>query len=268
MVLQLDVTGSMLFDYNGRQRLELLNIIVRRLCTTLFLDARARAAVEVAFVVFTDQLLLVTDFMQLDKIDARQFQSADPTYRNHIRIQQGEIKNSTGRTLTVRVPQFQVSDTDNGTKIGMATLKSMELLQKRVIQRKNSPSGCHTPFLITITDGHPDSQRGVEYQDEDQHRAVERIKAHCFGNGEHLIIPIVIGVGDEKEIGTQTLKDYSGGFVDGFFHVRDDVSAELIQILSDTICNVIKLSITADANTIRDKVQDGYAEYQSLLKNQ
>jgi hypothetical protein len=167
----------------------------------------------------------------------------------------------------VNIPTFQVADEDNGTKIGAAVLKGMEMLEKRARIRRNSNSGCYPPFLVLVTDGHPQSKNGAQYEDELQKKAVAAVKSHCSTDGDpsNLIIPFVIGVGGD-DIGQETLIQYSGDMVDGFFHVPDIIGTELMQVVAELICTSIRQSMSVGTLSLKRKVQKGYDHFQKLRK--
>lgn len=265
MVFVLDATGSMLFSHQGKTRMDLLNMVVEYFIENLILDAKVRGALEVAFVVFNDEILLTTDFMSLEEIEAGKFTTSHERYQGCVTIQKRTVTDPRcGAAYRVQIPKFQVSKKDNGTKIGAAVLKGMEMLEQRAKIRRNSNSGCYPPFLVLITDGHPQSKDGARYQDELQKKAVAAVRSHCSTNGDpaNLIIPFVIGVGDD--IGKETLTQYSGEMVDGFFHVPDIIGTELMRIVAELICTSISKSMSLATLSLKKKVQKEHDRYEKI----
>ena len=266
MVFVLDATGSMLFRYNdkGKSRVDLMNQVLRHFIENLIVETKVRAALEVAFVVFTDEIVLTTDFMSLDEIESKRFHTNNKHYQGCVTVVDKVVVDSkTNKKYNAHIPVFTVSKKDNGTKIGAAVLTGLSLLEDRVRMRRNSNSGCYPPFLILITDGHPQSKNGEWYKDEQEDRAVAAVTSHCQTNGnpDNLIVPFVIGVGGD-DIATDTLARYSGGFIKGFFHVDDAVGEALMEVVSELICKSIKKSVTLNALYMQEKIEEAYTSYE------
>lgn len=249
VVFVLDASGSMLFPSGEQTRMDVLNKVVERFLQHVAKNVVTRAATEVAFVVFTDEILLTTNFLNIRSIKAEEFHAVNSSYRHHVKISKCTVGDNEFRT-----PHFSVADYDDGTKIGAAVLEGLRLLENR---RKSMAShGYYVPFLILITDGHPDSKRGIQFEDEDQEKAIQRIKESCEEcNQKDMIVPFIIGVGSD-DIGTETLAAYSGGFIDGFFHVRDEISDAACEIICDLICKSLTKSFTPQSYMIKKMMQD------------
>lgn len=258
-VVVLDVTDSMLTACNRYTRLDLLNMVVRYLYEGLIPIAKVRAALELAFVVFNEKVLLSTDFMSLTGATAEHFKSTDPDYQDRVQLNRVMVTNADNYVFSCDVPTFDTATEDSGTMISTAVFHAVEKLQNRVTERAKHGSGCYAPFLIMVTDGHTDAEKGADYADENEQKAVEMLKSHCSTNHDpsNLIVPVVIGVGGE-DIRSEALRAYSGGFVEGFFHVQDQVSEKLIRVIASMICQSITASVTLNSEAVHDRLQELY----------
>lgn len=187
IVFCLDVSPSMGWKEHGnKSSMELLNEAVGNFVKELQQDSKARAAAEVAFVTFSTNIEMDSNFESVGSIS---------------------------------VPKFSPV-THGGTQMAAAVLRSIEKIEARRKQLENSEIGYYAPFLVLVTDGNPDNND----DSVKQNRAMSLVKSHCDSHigAEEIIVPFIIGVGDNVD--TKTLNSYSAGFTNGFFHIRGNAS--------------------------------------------
>lgn len=267
LVFCLDATGSMLNPAGEEEakktRMDLLNYTVESFFEAIGTDVKARAATEVAFIVFTDKVILQSEFTNILALDESSLQTVD-CYADGVNWITKTLELSNGKTQDYKVPVFSVIEEkyDNGTKISEAVVHSIDLLEDRKETLKSY--GCYAPFLVLITDGNPDQREGRSI-DREQNEAIQKIISHCSTNSvsNNLIIPFIVGVGDDN-IETSTLKAYAGGFEDGFIHMRGDFPAEAYKLLAECICNSMNKSRKLNDNR-RDTAENQISEQGKVI---
>lgn len=254
VVFLLDATGSMLHTVeNGRTRMDVLNHVVEQFLCYIVKDVRARNATEVAFVVFTNEILLKTEFFRIHALDKKAFETNHREYRGCVKVHEMHVKDKSNFTHSIQIPRFAVSKHDNGTKIGAAVLLGLEMLTER--RRQNAGFGSYVPFLILMTDGHPDGAYGDGYQDERQEEAMDALHSACTNfHLDQMVVPFIIGVGGD-DINTQTLRGYSSGFDGGYLHIYDEISDAATQIICDLICKSLTKSFTPQKIMLQKDIQ-------------
>ena len=158
VVLCLDVSPSM----SLHNRIEDLNRAIETFYTELHNEPKALASVEVAVVTFSSGLEQNTGFEPLESVRGMRFSA----------VKQG------------------------GSNLPLAVLTSIQKIEARIAEVEEGGFDCYLPFLVLVTDGDPDRTASEESLRE----AVKAVQSHCVaarGEGQHLIAPYVIGVGEE-----------------------------------------------------------------------
>ena len=207
IVFCLDVSPSM----NRRQgsnssSIELLNEVIRIFVDDLKSDSKTSTCAEVAFVTFSSGIVK----------ESEEFE----------------------RIRDMKAPRFETVKY-GGTQMASAVLRSIEKLEDRRKQLKNSWIHSFAPFLVLVTDGNPDRN-----DDENlQGKALAALRRHSDFNAiSEMIIPYVIGVGDD--INAETLNRYAGCFADGYIPISGtaDIAEVQFKEVFQVISNSIKLS--------------------------
>ena len=266
MVFLLDVSGSMLSGTPSRNRLTLLNemlVDVVRKCIDV---AKVRRVAEVSFMLFTDEVLLESEFRNIRWMEENML---PPRKDRHPRC--GKI---TWKTVqpeadanydkSFQVPQFGISKEDGGTNIGYALKRAVRKLENRVKELKEF--GSYPPFLILVSDGHPyeDNNPGYHEELDDQEEAIELLRSHTIThrNENNLIFPFVIGVGQE-DINKKRLADYAQNFRAGYFHIRDNADKEKWDYLTQILARSITDSVTLNAFEFFDEIAEEAKKWES-----
>jgi len=187
IVFCLDISPSMGWhDASNTTSIELMNEAVSNFITELKQDPKARASAEVAFVTFSTNIEMDSEFESVGSIS---------------------------------IPRFSTVD-KGGTQMAAAVLRSIEKIEARRKQLEDNEIGYYAPFLVLVTDGNPDNNDNSQKQMQ----AMSLVKSHCDSHigAQEIIVPFIIGVGDN--VGSQTLSSYSAGFTAGFFHIRGNAS--------------------------------------------
>lgn len=277
LVFCIDASGSMTKDCDGgMKRIDLLNYMIRGCFEMLLYSSETRSRVMAAFVVFTDKVVLETEFERLDRVSEEMFRrgSIDATYYDR---NTGKVL-YTLDTLECQVkpegyqyPIFSVSDRDDGTDIGGAVLHAVKKLEnmKETLARNNE--GSYAATLVLVTDGYAElevvSAEKQEQRIRNQKAAIAAIKDHCYTNSEknNLIIPFIIGVGENSADGVtvddKILDDYAGDFIERAFHVRNKNAKLSFGVIGNMIGKSVKKSMTVNdlralANDINDAAYD------------
>ena len=187
IVFCLDISPSMgRKEENSSSSIELLNVAVSHFIKELKNDIRARSAAEIAFITFSTNIEMDTEFEPINSIS---------------------------------VPNFSTV-AEGGTQMAQAVLRSIEKIEQRRKQLENSEIGYYAPFMVLVTDGNPDRNDNVIKSKE----SLELVKSHCDSHigASEIIVPFIIGVGDHIDI--ETLNNYSKGFTSGYFPIRGNAS--------------------------------------------
>ena len=213
IVFCLDVSPSM----NRRQgsnssSIELLNEVIRVFVDDLKNDPKTSTCAEVAFVTFSSGIVK----------ESEEFE----------------------RICNMETPRFETVKY-GGAQMASAVLRSIEKLEDRRQQLKNSDLSCYSPFLVLVTDGNSDRN-----DDEDsQEKTLAALEGHCdFNVKSEMIIPLVIGVGDD--INAETLNRYARCFADGYISINGTTDIAGIQFKEgfQLISNSIKISTYSAGN--------------------
>lgn len=183
IVFCLDISPSMgwIID-NNSSPIELLNVAVRNFIEGLKQDLRCRNSAEIAFVAYSSDIVLDSDFQSVS---------------------------------TMRIPSFRTVE-EGGSCMSKAVLRSIQKIERRRLELIDMQIGYYAPFLVIVTDGDPDHTDDPASTT----RAIDIIRKHCNSHigAREIIVPFVIGVGDY--IDQATLNNYASGFTDGFFSIR------------------------------------------------
>lgn len=192
IVFCLDVSPSMGWkEGSNSSSIELLNAAVNNFIWELKQDVKARAAAEVAFVTFSTNIEMDTEFESVSSLQNLTFAPV----------------------------------THGGTYISKAVLRSIEKIENRRTQLENSEIGYYAPFLVLVTDGDPDNIDDAEMYN----KALAAVKSHCDSHigASEIIVPFIIGVGDHTA--SKTLNSYSEGFTKGYFPIKGKADNAKVQ---------------------------------------
>ena len=174
----LDVSASMLVPggRGGYAPIDLLNAAISQSLDQL--RDTPEAEVEVAFLTFSKKTIDFTGFNPLRNLDSAKF-------------------------------KVIIDPKQSGTKLASAVKESVNMLQQHKMDLVNDRLPHYVPFLIIVTDGaEGDSAK-------DTASAQKLLEEHCRSrpNQDSLIVPIVIGVGEDGAL--EKLPGYSKGFLKG-----------------------------------------------------
>lgn len=229
IVFCLDVSPSMGWKIgNNSSAIDLLNSAVNNFVNELNLDPKARASAEIAFVTFSSEIYMDTEFVSVGSL---------------------------------RVPKLKARRR-GGTQMAGAILRSIEKIQNRRQELQNMGIPYYAPFLVLVTDGNPDHN-----DDGNMNlRAINMVRAHCDSNSgaQDIIIPFIVGVGDHIE--PQTLNQYCAGFTKGYFPVHgvaDKVQTQFNRVFK-MISSSTKTSIHLNGR-ISETIRTIQADYDQIL---
>ena len=225
-----DVSGSM--SRGSPRPIDLMNKAVNQFLTEIRCESEIDGA-EVAFVTFANGIVDLLDFDQLNLIEEVRF--------------------------------HHVNDTA-GTRMADAVIKSIEKMDERRSQLIQWKIEHYAPFLVIVTDGHemdsPESAKNAQYLLQ------EHCRSHRGEGGSKIILPYVIGVGNE--IHSETLKEYSKGFLNGAFHIRDSSDMEafsaMFRLIGDSVQYSVNLNDGAIIKGIKDHVMEQIDDWDDSLK--
>lgn len=231
IVFCLDVSPSMGWkEGNNSSSIELLNAAVANFVQELKKDAKARAAAEIAFVTFSTNIEMDSEFESISSMKT-------PTFKP---VRRG------------------------GTQMAAAVLRSIEKIEEGRRQLENSEIGYYAPFMVLVTDGNPDKNDDpAKYN-----RALALVKSHCDSHigASEIIVPFIIGVGDN--IDAETLNNYSAGFTKGYFPIKGNAHYAQIEFnkVFKMIGNSTKKSIHLNRSG-REIVQTIQTDMNELLED-
>lgn len=192
IVFCLDVSPSMGWQVgNNSPSIDLLNAAVSNFVEELRDDPKARTCAEVAFVTFSTNIEMDTEFESIS---------------------------------TLRTPRFQTVE-EGGTQMAQAVLRSIEKIEMRRRQLENMEIPYYAPFLVLVTDGNPDENDTASLQAS----ALAAVRNHCDSHigASEIIVPFVIGVGEY--ISSKTLNEYAAGFTKGYFPITGTAGQARVQ---------------------------------------
>jgi hypothetical protein len=195
IVFCVDVSPTMEKD------LEDINVVIDTFIKELQKDAKARTSAEVAFVTFSTNIEMETEFESIG---------------------------------TLKTPMFSLVR-NGGTQVAQAVLKSIDKIEQRRKQLEKSEITCHAPLLILITCGNPDNNDDLALLNA----AKSRINEYCSPNTceEKLIFPFVffIKCADYNDEIISYIDDYTNYPI---FEINKDKSCNTP--LDDAISRIIK----------------------------
>ena len=224
IVFCLDVSPSMGWkEGNNSSSMELLNAAVSNFIKELKQDTKTRSAAEVAFVTFSSNIEMDTEFESIN---------------------------------TLKTPLFAPVNS-GGTQMAQAVLRSIEKIEQRRNQLENSEIGYYAPFMVLVTDGNPNKNDNAAKCNQ----ALAQVKSHCDSHigASEIIVPFIIGVGDY--IDSETLNNYSKGFTKGYFPIKGNAAKAQVQFnkVFQLIGNSTRRSIQI-INTIQNDMNDLLAD--------
>lgn len=214
IVFCLDISPSMGYkEGTNSSSIDLLNDAVNNFISELKKDTKARAAAEVAFITFSSDIEMNTDFISIGVLKQQVFKT---------------VKNG-------------------GTYISKAVLSAVEKIEQRRIELIRSDIGIFAPFLVLVTDGDPDETDNPEMYE----KAMSAVKRHCDSHigASEVIIPFIIGVGDN--VAFNTLNRYAEGFTKGYFPIKGEADAvkaqfgNVFKLIGNSTTKSIHLNKTA-----------------------
>ncbi len=191
--------------------IELLNVAISKFVGELKNNIRACVSVEVAFVTFSTNIEMDSDFEFVRSLNAP----------NLLPVESGN------------------------TCISKAILRSIEKIEQRRVQYENAEIGYYAPVLILVTDGDPDI-----IGDELYYKSLDAIKLHCDSSVDKrkFIAPFIIGVGDN--VTSATLSKYSEGFTRDYFRIESKHAKyafdNMLVMISKCIKKIISMNGTFD----------------------
>ena len=184
IVFCLDVSPSMKWTIESETPpIQLLSKAIERFFVALKENPKAYAATEIAFVTFSSNIEMNTEFKPL---------------------------------RSVEIPEIDALE-EGGTNISLAVLEAIKKIDERRAAMASRGIKYYAPFLVIVTDGDPDQ---IDRQSPTYAAALKAIEAHCHDHTpiQELILPFVIGIG--SRVDTETLNAYARFFLDGYLPVR------------------------------------------------
>lgn len=244
IVFNLDTTASMVFcdKDSNKSRLDHLNKAIRDLLIHLASSDETAPHVEVAFVVFTEDVVMVTDFEAPSKLTPAFFENA-----RYFRCEgKKQIVDTVSDSYTIdgekypmTVPVFDAFPARTYTCIYSGVLRSVELIEERKKYLSCSGVNSFVPIMVTITDGNSSDLTR-------ERQAQELVHSHCTsqGNASNLIIPLFIGVGDTVD--ENALKEYSRGYPAGLRIARTEdpssVYGDMVLLIKKSASDALNLA--------------------------
>ena len=259
----IDVTGSVTTPVkvkDGKKtRMDMANDMIRQFFEHILSIYKAADAVEVAFVLFTHEIVMETEFVNIMHLSDAMFETAKKTKDcgewELYPVTVG-IKDST-KSRTGNVPRFEVCKYDEGTKIDSAVLYCYEKLLNVRNQYIKDGKEFYAPHFVLVTDGDPNKGHGSQRDDEKTHKnAVDKAFDHCWTgrDGKNLIVPITVGIlGEEVDAEAEKrLRDYSENFRSGYFHVRENFAVKDFNKAAEFLCKTLIKSLILSAHNLED----------------
>lgn len=257
IVVLLDASGSMLFEARDKNETK-LDAANRFICEFIELCAghyKAGKRADICFVQFTDEVILSTDFHDINDL-GNHIMRKRPPHSSCGKIawkkMDVSVKDQNGAvigTKRINFPHFAISEYDNGTNIGKAVLHGIERINERIEESSGYPP--YFPFLILVSDGHNPAPNQCASGDDltSQREAISKLRdrASTGKNECNLIIPLVVPVGDTSNIAR--LRQYLGDFESG------EIPCEMHHThIMNFIARLMEYSITQ--STSRTSLQD------------
>lgn len=252
----LDMSGSMLIDQNGKSRLDLLNELVEHIISECMRSPKARRCAELAFMLFTHDIILDSDFRNVRWMDEKML---PPWYMRHADC--GAVNWKTCRieeySEPFQVPQFEISTRDFGTDIGSAVIAAVDKLEKRVDELNTF--GSYSPTLILISDGYPYEKSDPHYRyiAKAEHDAIQALLLHSHTRHDknNMIFPFVVSIGVE-EGEEDRLDKFGDHFQAGRFQITDDAREGDWKYLVQTLVQSINGSGSLNTHRYRNEEPD------------
>ena len=222
-----DVSASMKNHKEGETRpIDLLNMAVMDFLNQVRVNPETNG-VEVAFVTFAGKVL-------------------DNTAKTKDRKTGKEIICFEDANF-IRKVEFRCSaDMDNvGTRLADAVDESIQTIERYCKELENRSFHHYVPFLVVVTDGNDGDVASRTRKVQERLKA--RCKSHRNTGMSNLIIPFIIGVGEDMNL--ETLKGYSEGFRKGMFQIRDRSDRQGF----DAVFRLILTSMAESVDLNRDK---------------
>lgn len=232
MAVVADVTLSMLFDSREHNRLKVMNSILEMILEECIQDPIIRSVMEVSFILFADDIVLETPFRNVSQLGPEMIEYAE--YIKTECVLDSTVTWKKGKKTGCLIPVFDVSWPQDGTNIGKAVSYSVDLLLKR-IKKIEYLSSSYPGYLMLISDGHPLDPDNSGYRDDlaAQEEAIGKLRSHTKATRDKndMIVPFIIGVGNEAEVNNARLKLYTEHWKAGHYHFtteNDEVNWKFI----------------------------------------
>lgn len=221
IVFCIDVSPSMDSKVAGARysRMDIANNAIRIVVDELRKNQETWAAAEIAVVTFTEKII-----------------------RNDIEFQQ--ISSFSVPSLTTVSP--------GGTNLANAIMTSIDKIQALKDEYIEKEIPFFLPFLVIITDGNTDHNEDPQKLEA----AIKRVNDHCVshGDGYNIIIPYVIGVGNDIEI--DTLDRLEENFIKKAIVIDDNMMKSEPDIITEFL-KLIGSSITGSVDLRLDDIKGG-----------
>lgn len=268
-------------EKSERTRMDLLNDMIRGFFSEILKDD-CRDKVEVAFLVYSDKILMETDFARVAQLQESDFKvRMDETYIDDYGNPNVCLKKlpSSHNEKGYLYPVFKVAEEDEGTDIGLAVLHAVNKLMKQ--KKALSSWGSYPATLILVTDGNPELEAVYTLEEltreeqealkarraANQENAIKAVADHCYTHvgQDNLIMPFIIGIGDES-FGSDLLDRYAGQLVNKAFHIRDSKAEECFEILVEVLKNSVVDS--TNSNNIMQMAKEIVASAKKINREQ
>lgn len=263
LVFNVDSTVSMrnsdgVDQKNGITRMDRLNATVQHVLQHVASSDYA-PEVEVAFVVFTEDVVLYTDFTNSCEITPDFFRGSHAHYTPC----RGEFQNVNTKTVSyvyddveqeLVVPHFDAFPVATQTHIGAGVIKSIELIENRKKALEKMGISFYVPIMVTVSDGNTHNN-GIP---EEEKQAQKDVYEHCFskGNASNLIIPLFIGIGENAN--KKALEEYAKGYTRGLQIVTPNNETPSYTAMEQLIQRSLKKSISLNSWDSKTKAREQY----------
>jgi len=213
IVFCLDISPSMdSKDGSEYSRIQLLNIAIKAFLKEIKNDLKVRTSAEIALVAFSTNIELDTPFESVSTIDMPYFTTVEK----------------------------------GGTRMANAILRSIEKIESKKKDYENAEISYYVPFFVLVTDGNPNKNDDA-YQLE---QAIAKVQKCCDSHigASEIIIPFIIGVGDNVEVSTlnRLAEQFTGTaiIIDSSAGEQDLLFEQVFKFIGKSITGSIHLNDT------------------------
>ena len=214
IVFCLDVSPSMNGRVSGSRfsRIELLNTAMLNFLKELKNDTKVRTSAEISFVTFSTNIEMDSDFESVNSI---------------------------------KIPTFQTV-AEGGTNMAQAIIRSIAKIESRREELDDAEIGYYVPFFVLLTDGNPDKNDNTSLLE----KAIVKVQQYCDSHvgASEIIIPFIIGVGDEVEVSTlnRLSERFTGKaiLIDSSVGNQDKIFEDVFKFIGNSVIGSIHLNDT------------------------